>query len=127
MATKQQQIKDVTQGLALGIISLGVDVEFRSMAEFESAFETPWRKWSGSAAYPSLGGHRFGRDIYFAAGKSAGWRSAVAARWEGPPMRPVEEHPDWSPEECADLISGGAVTAKQWQELAQAVVARTSH
>jgi hypothetical protein len=137
--TKQQQTKEVAQGLALGLISLGIDVEFTSMAQFESAFEAPWRAWDGRAAYASIGGHRFGRaayasigghrfgrEIYSAAAKSARWKGPVAARWEGAPMRPVEEHPDWSPKECAELVSDGAVTAAQWQELAKAVVARLS-
>ncbi|WGJ88190.1 hypothetical protein [Gordonia sp. SMJS1] len=55
--TKDQQVKTVVIGLALGVLAQGVDAVTGSKMSLEFAFNHAWRRWTEADRFPSIKGH----------------------------------------------------------------------
>jgi hypothetical protein len=68
--TKVQQVREVVDGMGLGLIALGADRVSSSKLDLEFAFSHAWR-WSRANDYPSIGrAHKPDNEFWIGVGKS---------------------------------------------------------
>lgn len=121
--TKDQQVKQVVEGLALAVLAQGVERLTGGKMDVEFAFTKAWRSWSRSAEFPAINGIGSGNQIWLGMGKSGG-RVGVRAAWADhsvPYLLDGFHH--WSIEECLDLIADARASAVHWAELGQLFIA----
>ncbi|WP_435070390.1 hypothetical protein [Amycolatopsis thermoflava] len=119
-ATKDQQVKHVVEGLALGLLAAGVECLTSDKMALELNFNHVWRRWAPAARFPSLGGMDPGNLFWGGVHRSAGRRWASAAwevdgQWIGPYLRD-----GWMLEEvatCLDDFADDRASAADWLEL----------
>lgn len=58
--SKDQQVKVVVVGMALGVLAQGVEAVTSKKMALEFAFNYAWRRWSQSTRFPRIGGHNPG-------------------------------------------------------------------
>lgn len=125
MATKDQQVKHVVEGVALGVLAQGVEAVTSAKGSFELNFNGAWRRWSRADQFPSLN-DRPGEQFWIGVGKSQGRRGATAAwdrhQWAAPFL--LGGYRDWSVDECLDLHADERASPAQWKELGQLYVAQ---
>lgn len=124
--TKDQQVKRVVEGVALGVLAHGVLAVTSAKFTLELNFNHAWRRWSRAAQFPSIGGHDPGNQFWIGVSKSEGRRGVVAAwqsgRWAVPYL--LDSHQDWTVDECLDLIADERASAEDWKELGGLYVAK---
>lgn len=115
--TKDQQVKAVVIGMALGVVAQGVDAVTSAEMSLEFAFNHAWRNWPKASHFPSLRSHDPGNLFWIGLGKSERRLGACAAwerdRW----CAPYITYDGWTVEEALDLHAEGDVTAQDWIEL----------
>jgi hypothetical protein len=114
---KDQQVKQVVEGLALGVLVHGVGHISGGKVEIEFAFNRAWRSWSRSPEFPAINGIGSGNQIWLGMGKSEG-RTGVRAGWEchsRPYLLGGFDH--WNVEECLELLADDRASAADWKEL----------
>lgn len=55
MASKEQQVREVVEGMGLGLMALGMTRVSSWKLDLEFAFSYAWRRWEHSDEYPSIG------------------------------------------------------------------------
>jgi hypothetical protein len=77
--SKDQQVKQVVEGLALGVLSFQVVRVPNKKMQLELAFSSAWRSWSRAGEFDSIRGIEAGNAIWLGMGKSEGRRGVTAA------------------------------------------------
>lgn len=120
--TKDQQVKRVVVGLAVGVLAQGVEAVTSSKGTLESAFNHAWWKWSCADQFPAIRGHNPGNQFWVGMGK-AGRRQLVVAAWdEDQWSTPYLTNPRWTVKDALDHISDSDVSAEEWRELGRLFV-----
>jgi len=121
--TKDQQIKHVVDGLALGVLANGVRAVTSSKMSLESGFNYAWRRWAHASEFPSIKGHNPGNLFWFGMGKSERRRGARVAwateRW----AQPYLTLDGWDVEETLELHAD-EVEKEDWIELGRLFIER---
>lgn len=69
--SKGQQVREVVDGMGLGLITLGANRVSSSKPDLEFAFSHAWRRWSRANDYPSIGrAHKPDIEFWIGVGKS---------------------------------------------------------
>jgi hypothetical protein len=121
--TKAAQETDVGEGLALGLVVLGVDSFAGSKMSVEFAFQRAWRDWPYRGRFPAVHADVARNDLLRIISKSEGRRSAHLSGWasEWPFVPYLRE--DWALEEVGELLeSSSGVPLGAWVELARAFI-----
>lgn len=121
--TKDQQVKQVVEGLALGVLAQGVERVIGGKPDVELAFNGAWRSWSRSAQFPAINGMGAGNQIWLGMGKSER-RTSVRAGWENqsaPYLLNGFHH--WTVEQCLELLADARASAEHWAQLGQLFIA----
>jgi hypothetical protein len=123
MESKDQQIKHVVEGMALGVLAQGIKAVTSQKMTFEFAFDTAWSDWSPARHFPSINGHDPGNQFWLGVQKSERRRGARAA-WDcGRWSEPYVKLQDWTAAECLDLHGDNRASAADWVELGRLYVA----
>lgn len=123
MATKDQQVRHVAEGTALGVLAHGIEAVTSAKLEFELAFEAAWRRWSRAGEFPSISGPHAGNLFWLGVQKSER-RQGPRAAWDtGQWSTPYVVLRDWTVEECLDLHADERATVDDWKALGQLFVA----
>lgn len=81
MATKDQQVREIVDGMGLGLVALGVAKVPSSKISLELAFSHAWRRWSHAGDYPSIGRAAKPDNLFWLGiGRSSGRQWSVI-RW----------------------------------------------
>lgn len=120
--SKDQQVKDVVVGIALGVLVQGVEAVTSNKMALEFAFNHAWRRWSKARFFPSIKGHDPGNLFWIGVGKSQRRRSACAAWERGSWSTPYITYEDWTVDEALDLHADADVSAEDWTELGRLFV-----
>jgi hypothetical protein len=122
--TKDQQIRHVVEGLALGVLANGVEAVTSGKMTQEFAFNYAWRRWSKVSNFSSIGGHDPGNLIWIGIGKSKRRRGARAAwardRWSWPYIT----MDNWTVQDCLELHADERASIADWIELGGLYVER---
>lgn len=107
MPTKDQQVREVVEGLGLGLVSLGVTRVSSGKLDLEFAFSHSWRRWDHAAEYPSIGRAPKPDNVFWIGVTKSERRNASAVVWRraGGEYEIGFRHEGWTPEEIADLVS----------------------
>lgn len=117
MPTKDQQLKHVVEGMALGVLAQGVTAVTSAKVEFELSFNHAWRSWSRSGYFPSITGFDPGNLFWIGVGKSESRRGARAAWQRGQWSEPYVLLDGWTVEECLDCHGDERASADDWRKL----------
>ena len=122
MKTKDQQIKHIVVGMALGVLAQGVSAVTSNKMALEFAFNHAWRNWSQSRYFPSIAGHDLGNLFWIGVAKSERRRGACAAWGTGRWSEPYIAYHGRTVDECLDLHADERATAADWVELGRLYV-----
>lgn len=120
--SKDQQIKEVVAGLALGVLSQGVEAVTSKKMSLEFAFNHAWRRWQHARDYPSIRGHDPGNMFWIGIGKSERRQGGYAAWASGTWVEPYVTINGWTVEESLDAHADADVSADDWVELGRLFV-----
>lgn len=124
MATKDQQVKHVVEGMALGVLAQGVTAVTSAKMQFEFAFNHAWRTWTRASHFPSITGHDPGNQFWIGVGKSER-RNGVRAAWErGQWSEPYILLEGWSVDDCLEVLADGRASVDDWKQLGRLYVSR---
>ncbi|GAB2562180.1 hypothetical protein [Leucobacter ruminantium] len=118
---KDQQVKTVVVGMALGVLAQGVEAVTSKKMALEFAFNHAWRRWPEARFFPSIGGHDPGNMFWIGLGKSERRQGAIAAWDESQWCAPYLTQ-DWTVEEALEHHSDDEVSAEDWAELGRLFV-----
>ncbi|MEV4704534.1 hypothetical protein [Actinoplanes sp. NPDC049316] len=123
MESKDQQIRHVVEGVALGVLAQGVDAVSSSKMDLEFAFNHAWRRWSRAAEFPSIGrAPDPGNLFWIGVGKAEG-RQVVRAAWQRAQWtEPYITLEGWTVDECLDLHADERASVEDWKELGRLFV-----
>lgn len=123
MATKDQQIKHVVEGVALGVLAQGVEAVTSAKLTLELGFAQAWRGWSRAGRFPSVGRGDAGNLFWIGLAKSER-RQSVRAGWStGRWAEPYVLYDGWTVDECLDLHADERASVEDWEELGRLYVA----
>lgn len=120
--TKDNQVKEVVIGMALGVLAQGVEAVTSNKMAFEFGFNHAWRQWDKANHFPSIKGHDPGNLFWIGVGKSERRKGACAAWESGRWNEPYVTYESWTVEEALDLHADDSVTARDWIELGRLFV-----
>jgi len=120
--TKDQQIKAVVVGMALGVLAQGVEAVTSAKMSLEFAFNHAWRSWSEARRFPSISGFDPGNLFWIGLGKSERRVGACAAWESGKWCVPYITYEGWTVDEALDLHADADVTSEDWIELGRLFV-----
>ena len=123
MDTKDQQIKHVVEGMALGVLAQDVDAVTSQKMTFEFAFDTAWSEWSRAAQFPSIAGHNPGNLFWIGVQKSERRQGVKAAWGRGRWSEPYLTNDYDTVEECLHSHADPRASAADWAELGRLYVA----
>jgi hypothetical protein len=121
--SKDQQVKDVVIGMALGVIAQGVEAVTSNKMTMEFAFNHAWQMWSRAGLFPSIKGYDPGNLFWIGVGKSEGRRGACAAWDSGIWSTPYLTIADWTVDDALEVHANTDVSADDWIELGRLFVA----
>ncbi|MEV0646083.1 hypothetical protein AB0I28_12535 [Phytomonospora sp. NPDC050363] len=121
---KDQQIKTVGEGLAIGFLNLGVRAITTNKLAVEHAWRMQWRDWSKRSTFPSVKAdldinHGYGQVIH---DSDRRMNTAGAFKREGQWFYPYRWDKTWSLEECLTLCREKSVSLEEWTDLARLLV-----
>lgn len=118
MASKEQQVREVVEGLGLGLITLGMARVSSSKLDLESAFSHAWTRWNYADGYPSIGRAPKPDNVFWiGVTKSERRRDATVVWWrEGSEYQIGVTLDGWPPDEVASLV--GDRSLSHWVSLA---------
>jgi len=120
--TKDQQVKAIVIGMALGVLAQGVESVTSAKMSVELAFNHAWQSWPQARHFPTIKGHDPGNLFWIGLGKSER-RSGACAAWDrGRWCVPYITYDDWTVEDALDLHADSDVTAQDWIELGRLFV-----
>ena len=118
MATKEQQVREVVEGLGLGLVALGVSRVTSSKIDLEFAFSHAWGRWDHADEYPSIGRAPKPDNVFWiGVAKSERRKGAAVVWWMGVREYEIGVALDgWTPDEVARLVGNRPLS--QWVSLA---------
>ncbi|NIH86022.1 hypothetical protein [Amycolatopsis granulosa] len=118
MATKDQQVRHVVEGMALGVLAQNVEAVTSAKPPLELAFNAAWRRWPIRSAFPNIAGAEAGNLFWIGLGKSER-RVGARAGWSasGPWLRPYVMLDGWNVEDCLETHADERASAADWREL----------
>lgn len=120
--TKDQQVKAIVIGMALGVLAQRVDAVTSAKMSLEFAFNHAWRSWPEARHFPRIKGRDPGNYFWIGLGKSER-RSGACAAWEsGRWCAAYITYDGWTVEEALGLHARADVTAQDWMELGRLFV-----
>ncbi|MDJ0004787.1 hypothetical protein QM616_18855 [Rhodococcus fascians] len=122
--SKDQQVRHVVEGLALGVLAQGVTAVTSAKMQVELAFNHAWRAWACSARFPSIGGHDPGNQFWIGMGKSERRVGARAAWDRGQWSAPYIVLDGWTFEDCLDSHEDERASVQDWTEFGRLYVSR---
>lgn len=125
--TRDNQVKEVVQGLALGVLYAGVDEVPTSKLDLEFALGPAFRGWVGARMYPGLSDFIRGPNyIYLGFRKSARRNGVIHAAWEDTRgvWVPYQTMPHFTLEESLEMFASFAVVTSvdAWTRVGAAFV-----
>ena len=128
-STKDQQVKTVVIGTALGVLAQGVDAVPSGKMSLEFAFNHAWWEWPQARHFEKIGGpsrgtrrHDPGNLFWIGLRKSEARMGACAAWESGTWCVPYITDEGWSVEEALDHHADADVTAQDWVGLGRLFV-----
>jgi hypothetical protein len=122
METKDQQIKHVVEGMALGVLAQNVEAVTSNKMAFEFAFDRAWSNWSRAGEFPGITGHDPGNVFWIGVQKSER-RQGVSAAWaRGRWSEPYLLGDYATVEACLDSHADQRASAAEWVELGRLYV-----
>lgn len=123
METADQQLKHVTIGLALGVLSKNVEAVTGGKLPIEFGFARAWREWDRAPSFPSIGRQISRNVIWRGMNRSEGRQGACAAwhmhRW----VEPYLLYESWTVEDCLDIHQDDRASDQDWVALGGLFVA----
>ncbi len=120
--SKDEQLRHVVEGVALGVLAQGVSAISSQKLEFELGFERAWHSWSRATYFPSITGNEVGQLFWIGVGKSERRRGVRAAWRRGQWCEPYITLDDWTVEECLGIHADERATADDWVGLGRSYV-----
>ncbi|MBN9799255.1 hypothetical protein DMP15_18595 [Pseudonocardia sp. UM4_GMWB1] len=123
--TKAQQETIVGEGLALGLLAVGVVAVTSGKQAVEFAFGRAWRSWTHRSKFPQVRMEIARNDVLRIMRDSERRRGSALAYWAtgGAWYEPVQRA-DWSVEEDGEVLGeNSGIPFAQWVALAEAIVA----
>lgn len=117
MASKDQQVKQVVQGLALGVLAQDPGEMIADKIATEFAFNHAWRHWPRATEFPSISGHDPGNLIWIGMGRSERRVGATASWTRNRTLEPHVLYEGWTVAECLDVLQDERASAGDWIEL----------
>ncbi len=117
MATADQQLKHVTDGLALGVLAAKVGAVRGGKIPIEFGFAQAWRSWDRASSFPSIGKQLAQNVIWRGMRKSGGRRGTFAAWHMHQWVEPYLLYEDSSIEDCLDIHQDDRASSGDWVRL----------
>lgn len=122
--SKARQQKIVGEGLAVGVLALGVEAVTSNKQAVESAFIRAWRDWSCNSRFPQVQASVPRNDILGIMHRSSNRSGMITADWSSDREHVPSLRVDWPLEEAGEAVGEEArVTHAQWVDLARAFIA----
>ncbi|MFM9378075.1 hypothetical protein [Gordonia sp. VNK21] len=119
--TKDQQVKAIVIGMALGVLAQDVDAVTSNKMSLEFAFNRAWRNWPAARRFPNVNGNHPGNLFWIGLDKSERRAGGYAAwkldRW----CKPYINY-DRTVGEALDHHATTDVTVQQWIDLGRSFV-----
>jgi hypothetical protein len=117
VASKDQQVREVVEGMALGLVALGVTRVTSSKIRLEFAFSHAWRRWSHANEYPSIGRAPKPDNVFWIGVTKSERRNGATVVWwnRGTEYEVGIRFEGWTPEDAVDLVGGRPLA--QWVDL----------
>lgn len=107
MASKQQQVNEVVEGLGVGLVAVGRTRVSTSKLALEFAFAHAWRQWPGAGDYPAFGrAVKADNEFWIGVGRSER-RTRARVLWQdrGSEYEIAFLPSDYTAEEAAESVS----------------------
>lgn len=120
--SKDQQCKEVVEGLGLGLVKLGFNAVPKDKFTFEMALNHSWHQWRFTDHFPSVDGARDpANEVWLCVPKSAN-RRFRSVEWHEEEGHRGEflirfTQRDWTPEEVCEHV--GDLRIEAWLDLAK--------
>jgi hypothetical protein len=125
--TRDQQIRKVAAGVALGVLARDVNAVTGSKPALEFAFNHAWRRWAQADRFPSIKGHDPGNMFWIELGRSerrqGGYAAWSSERW----TMPYVKIKSWSLEDALESHARSAddgVSVDEWVQLGRLFIER---
>jgi len=107
MSTKDQQTREIVEGLGIGLLTLDVRHVSSTKVTLELAFAHAWRTWPHADAYPSIGRAPKPDNVFWLGVQKSARRQHSTVVWipNGDTYAIEVVHENWSTEEAARVIS----------------------
>ena len=116
--TRDQQVKQVCEGLALGVLALGIGSVAASKLDVEFALSHCMRNWSFAERFPSVSGHHGSSHLWIGLRRSERRRQPLAAWSDGQWLTPYVTRQGWSVRDCTEVLAERAgIPHPGWVEL----------
>ena len=122
--TRDQQVKRVCEGLALGMIQTGVEGVTSGKFAIEMALSDAWSSWGDAPRFPSISGMKASNYIHLGMHRSATRQATVAAwRFSGAWITPYLIYDSWSVGEALEHLSDPDATRQlAWSDLSNLTI-----
>lgn len=120
--SKDQQVKEVVEAVALAVLQLGVRAVTSNKMSLEFAFNHAWRRWGCTRLFPSIKGHDPGNQFWIGVGRSERRRGAFAAWETGAWAQPYVKIASWTAEEALRAHASEEISYEDWMELGRLFV-----
>lgn len=121
--SKARQQKIVGEGLAIGLLALGVEGVTSRKQAVEFAFGRAWRSWPHRSRFPQVRADILRNDILAILHASANRQGVIVADWSCEQWCEPQIRVDWPLEEAGEAVAEEAgVRFGQWVDLAEAFV-----
>jgi len=122
--SKARQQKIVGEGLAVGVLSLGVEAVTSNKQAVEFAFRRAWRGWSCNSLFPQIHASVVRNDIVGIMHRSSNRSGMITADWTSGREHVPTLREAWPIEEAGEAVGEEAgVSHAQWVDLARAFIA----
>ncbi|SDC04190.1 hypothetical protein SAMN05216418_1470 [Microbacterium enclense] len=123
--TKDQQVRKVVAGLALGVLANGVGGVTSGKTALEFAFHHAWDQWGWASRFPAIGGHDPGNMFWIGMGRSASRQGGYGAWESGRMVVPYVKITSWTVDEALEAHAESdtdGVPTEAWVELGRLFV-----
>jgi hypothetical protein len=120
MASREQQVREVVEGIGLGLVALGVTRVSAGKLDLEFAFSHAWRNWPHADEDPSIGRSPKPDNVFWIGITKSERRNAATIVWrrDGGEYEIGIMHDGWTPKDAVDLVGDRPLSA--WVSLATA-------
>lgn len=122
---KDQQVRHVVEGVALGVLAQRVEAVAEDKMMVELAFNHAWRRWRSASQFPAFATGDPGNLFWLGMRKSGRRRGPRVAAWEtGAWVVPYLTLDGWTVNEALDVHADERASSSAWCELGSLFVAR---